>query len=189
MSKDTQTQLARLPVVSNSEYVCIREALEACLVTLVEGPDSAFVMAFFLSELPVFKFYVQAKRINAHGKISIEALRVTDTEPLVLSAKDAKAKIFGWKNPSNCEDCRNYSQVVNLEKVSARRIADELVEAIQHLGGVSPDAWVTIEPSSFRKELESTALFWTMRNDNQYLCQRGYNIVRTVQGNSVFTNS
>ena len=175
-------EIARLPINSNSQFLAVREALEACLTGIVEGPEVAFDMAFFLAELPVMQYYVQARRLNAKGDISIEAQRVADSEPVLLTTQDTTAKLLGWDVPLVDSDCPNYSQAVNLEESGARRVANELVDALCHLGRVQPDAWFTIGPMSLRDKMGVSGLFWTMEGDNQYLCQKGHNVMGTVEG-------
>lgn len=174
--------IARLPNVVNGPYICIREALEACLTALNDGDESSFTVTFMDSQIPVLTFYVQAQMLDDSHNISIEAQRVTDTEDLILRAQDLRAKVYGWTIPEDTDKNPNYSQKWNMKTSSARRIAEELVEAVKYLGRVKPDAWISVQPEALSSALGESGLFWTMAGNPNVMCQVGQNVHETTEG-------
>jgi hypothetical protein len=174
--------VARLPLTINSEFLSIREALEAAVTMLNEGIESSFTFAFFSVDAPRQTFYVQAKTGAENSEISIEAQRVADTEDLLLRAQDLKARVLGWKVPKVSDENPNYHQTWNFKTASARRIAEEMVEALKFLGHVSPDSWMSATPAELHETLRNSNLFWTKNGDSEFLCQRGFNIRTTIEG-------
>ena len=174
--------IARLPNIINGQYICIREALEACVTALSNGDEPSFTVTFMDAHVPVLTFYVQAELLNGAKTISIEAQRVTDTEDLVLRAQDLRAKVYGWTIPKNLDNNPNYSQKWNMKTHSARRIAEELVEAVKYLGRVKPDAWISLQPEALSMALGESGLFWTMAGNSNVMCQVGQNIQNTTEG-------
>lgn len=180
--------IARLPLIVNGHYICIREAIEACLTALQSGDESSFTLTFLDAEIPVLSFYVQAETLGEKTSISIEAQRVTDTEELILRAQDLRAKVYGWTVPKDADKNPNYSQRWDMKDNSARRIAEELVEAVKYLGRVKPDAWISIQSITLRDALKDSGLFWTMKGNADLYCQRGYNVQSTVEGRAALAS-
>jgi len=180
--------IARIPQFQNSSFTCLREALEGCLTALDDGDESSFTVTFLDAEIPVLTFYVQAEALRGASTISIEAQRVTDTEDLVLRAQDLRAKVYGWTVPNGSDDNPNYSQKWTMKPDGARRVADELVEAVKYLGRVNPDAWISIEPTTLREAIQNSDLFWTMNGNPDLICQRGYNLRATVEGQTTIAS-
>lgn len=180
--RNTEMSIARLPLIVNGDYICIREAIEACLTALQSGDESSFTLTFLDAEIPVLSFYVQAEMLSGVSTISIEAQRVTDTEDLVLRAQDLRAKVYGWTVPDSADENPNYSQKWNMKTSSARRIAEELVEAVKYLGRVKPDAWIRISPESLSNEIQASGLFWAKNGNLEVMCQIGQNIKSTIEG-------
>lgn len=174
--------VARLPNVVNGPYICIREALEACLTALNGGDESSFTVTFMDAQIPVLSFYVQAQLLGDSHTISIEAQRVTDTEDLILRAQDLRAKVYGWTIPKDTDKNPNYSQKWNMKTSSARRIAEELVEAVKYLGRVKTDTWIRISPESLSNEIQTSGLFWAKSGNPDVMCQIGHNIKSTIEG-------
>ena len=174
--------VARLPLTINGEFLSIREALEAAVSMLNEGIESSFTFVFFNVDTPKLTFYVQAETGAEVSEISIEAQRVADSEELVRRAQDLKARVLGWKVPQVSDENPNYHQTWNFKTASARRIADEMVEALKFLGNVSPDSWISATPAELHEALRDSNLFWTKNGDSEFLCQRGFNIRNTVEG-------
>ncbi|AWR21315.1 hypothetical protein [Aurantimicrobium photophilum] len=174
--------IARLPNNVNGQYICIREALEACLAALNDGDESSFTVTFLDAQIPVLTFYVQAQMLGDSHTISIEAQRVTDTEDLILRAQDLRAKVYGWTIPKDTDFSPNYSQKWNMKTSSARRIAEELVEAVKYLGRVKPDTWISLQPEALSRTLGESGLFWTMAGNSNVMCQIGQNIQQTTEG-------
>lgn len=156
---------------------------------LNEGRETSFTFVFFNVDSPGLTFYVQAQTGAEMSEISIEAQRVADTEDLVLRAQDLKARVLGWKVPKVSEENPNYHQTWNVKTASARRIADEMVEAIRFLGRVSPDSWISATPAELHEELRDSNLFWAKNGDSEFLCQPGFNIRETRQGASQLRTS
>lgn len=175
-------ELARLPLITNGAYICIREALEACVTALCDGTESSFTMSFIDADIAVLTFYVQAEKMSGINTISIEAQRVTDTEDLVLRAQDLRAKVYGWTVPKEGDENPNYSQRWIISSVGARRIAEELVEAVKYLGRVKPDTWISVSPESLSKELSESGIFWESNSNPSIFCQLGQNVKSTSQG-------
>lgn len=174
--------VARLPLTINGEFLPIREALESAVTMLNEGSESSFTFVFFSVDAPRRTFYVQAKTGAEVSEISIEAQRVAGTEDLLLRAQDLKARVLGWKVPKASDENPNYHQTWKFKTASARRIADEMVEAIKFLGHVSPDSWMSATSAELHEVLRDSNLFWTKNGDSEFLCQRGFNIRATVEG-------
>jgi hypothetical protein len=174
--------VARLPLTINSEFLSIREALEVAVTMLNEGIESSFTFAFFSVDAPRQTFYVQAKTGAENSEISIEAQRIADSEDLIVRAQDLKARVLGWKVPKASDENPNYHQTWNFKTASARRIADEMVEALKFLGNVSPDSWISATPAELHEALRDSNLFWTKNGDSEFLCQRGFNIRTTIEG-------
>jgi hypothetical protein len=149
---------------------------------LTEGFESSFTLVFFNVDTPKLTFYVQAETGAEISEISIEAQRVTQTDDLVLRAQDLKARVFGWKIPQVPDENPNYHQTWNLKTASARRIAEEMVEAIRFLGRVLPDSWISATPVELHRTLDDSNLFWTMKSNSEFFCQRGFNIRETREG-------
>lgn len=179
--------VARLPLNINGEFIAVREALELAVISLSEGFDTSFSFAFFRVDAPRQTFYVQAEFWADSSEISIEAQRIADTEPLTLRARDLKAQVLGWKVPNEGEENPNYHQTWNLKTASARRIADEMVEAIKFLGRMSPNSWIATTPVELQEALRDSNLFWTKTGNSEFLCQRGFNIRSTAQGAAEIT--
>lgn len=177
-------ELARLPLITNGAYICIREALEACVTALCNGTESSFTMSFIDADIAVLTFYVQAEKMSGINTISIEAQRVTDTEDLILRAQDLRAKVYGWTVPNDGDVNPNYSQKWKISSVGARRIAEELVEAVKYLGRVKPDTWIQVSPEKLSNQLKNSGLFWTKSENPTVMCQVGSNIKKTIEGTS-----
>lgn len=174
--------VARLPANVNGSFICIREALEACLTALLDESESSFSITFFNPQIPVLSFYLQAEDFNGDGHISIEAQRVTATEDIVLQARDARAKVLGWTVPSSSSTSPNYTQSWKLDKVSIRVIADELVEAARYLGKVSPSAWISFGEFTGAETITRAGYLWRSENNPELFCQMGHNISTTIEG-------
>lgn len=174
--------VARLPLTVNGEYISIREAFEVAVGMLTEGIESSFTFVFFNVDSPDLTFYVQAQTGAEIAEISLEAQRVAATEDLALRAQDLKARVLGWKVPKVSDENPNYHQIWNLKTASARRIADEMVEALKFLGNVSPDSWISATPVELHHTLQDSHLFWSINRDSEFLCQRGFNIRETREG-------
>jgi len=171
--------VARLPANVNGPFICIREALEACLTALLDESESSFSIIFFNPQIPALNFYLQAEDFNGDGHISIEAQRDTATEDIVLQARDARAKVLGWTLPSLSSTSPNYTQSWKLDNVSIRAIANELVEAARHLGKVSPSAWFSFTGA---EKITRAGYLWRSENNPELFCQMGHNIKATIEG-------
>ena len=133
-------------------------------------------------DTPKLTFYVQAEIGAELSEVSIEAQRIADSEGLVIRAQDLKARVLGWKVPKMSDENPNYRQTWNRKTASARRIADEMVEAIRFLGRVSPNSWISATPVELHSALQDSNLFWTMNGNSEFFCQRGFNIRETREG-------
>lgn len=174
--------VARLPANVNGAFICIREALEACLTALLDESESSISISFFNPQIPALSFYVQVEDFNGDGQISIEAQRDTATEAIVLQARDARAKVLGWTVPSMSSTSPNYTQSWKLDRISVRTIANELVEAARHLGKVSPSTWISFGGFSGAEEITRAGYLWTSEGNPELFCQMGHNISTTVEG-------